>query len=322
MADGPKPPKGWLIAGIILLFLSLGGCAAFGIGTASIVGLADDVADTNDFGTPFTFTSESDAGAIVLLSEAAVCEGTDSGGSPISFDEPSGNFTVDANGESFNAVRTFDTVDGETYQLVCGVEARIGSYTVLKVPGFPGGLGGLAAAIGGGIVLGGLFFVLGRHLPDRGAGEAVRLEEAPRRGHGRSAHGRVRPAATRWSGPAGAGMAPPPPGTGYAPPPAGPAQAPPPQQAPPPPAPPQQAPPPPAPPQAPPPQAPPPPGTASAAGTASARRRPHRRRPRLRPRPRRHLRPRADPCGACNPSDDRDAGWSATRRHRVRCERE
>ena len=70
MADGPKPPKGWLIAGIILLFLSLGGCAAFGIGTASIVGLADDVADTNDFGTPFTFTSESDAGAIVLLSEA------------------------------------------------------------------------------------------------------------------------------------------------------------------------------------------------------------------------------------------------------------
>ena len=161
MADGPKPPKGWLIAGIICLILAIGGCATGVVGIATVGGAVGDIATTTNFGESTSFTSESDTGALVLLTEDADCAGQDGSGNAITFDTPGGNISADANGKSFNSARTFDTVKGESYDLSCGDPSGSGSFTVLKLPGFPGGIGGLAAAIAGGFLGGGLLFVLG-----------------------------------------------------------------------------------------------------------------------------------------------------------------
>lgn len=162
MADGPKAPKGFLIAGIICLVLALGGCATGIVGVSTIASVAGDIATTTPFGESTSFTAASDVGALVLLTQEADCTGMDGAGNDIVFDTPGGTFTAEANGESFNAAKTFDTVDGESYELTCGGEVTsTGSFTVLKLPAFPGGIGGLAAAIGGGFLGGGLLFVLG-----------------------------------------------------------------------------------------------------------------------------------------------------------------
>ena len=161
MADGPKPPKGWLIASVICFVLALGGCGTGIAGVATIAGVASDIATTTPFGESTSFKSESDTGALVLLTQEADCSGQDGSGNAISFKTPSGNINADANGKSFDTARTFDTVKGETYELTCGSsDQSSGEFTVLKLPGFPGGLGGLVAALAGGFLGGGLFFIL------------------------------------------------------------------------------------------------------------------------------------------------------------------
>ncbi|UDY36813.1 hypothetical protein [Dermatobacter hominis] len=160
MADGPKPPKGWLIASLVCFLLALGGCGTGIAGLTTVAGTVDDIATTTPFGETTSFTAASDTGALVLLTDPADCTGTDGSGSSISFSTPSGSFTADANGQSFTEAQTFDTKDGESYELSCGSSDRIGGeYTVLKLPSFPGGLAGLAFAILGGFGLGGLLFI-------------------------------------------------------------------------------------------------------------------------------------------------------------------
>ncbi len=162
MANGTKAPKGALIAGVVLLLLGLGGCGAAAVGVASLASLAEDVTNTTPYGETTSFTSSSDAGALVLLSNQATCAGVDGSGNELVFEDPGGNITVDANGEQFTSALTFDTTDGETYELTCADSSgqQGGTYTVLKLPSIlAGGVGVLVLAVGG---LGGaLFLVLG-----------------------------------------------------------------------------------------------------------------------------------------------------------------
>lgn len=160
MADGTKAPKGWIIAGVIFLLLGLGGCATAFAGVASLASLADDVTNTQPYGEVTSFTSDSNAGALVLLTSDAECSGVDGTGAAIEFSVPGGNFTVDTGQESFNNARSFDTVQGETYELRCGdpLGATTGSYTVLRLPSILSGAVGALVLAGGG--LGGALFLL------------------------------------------------------------------------------------------------------------------------------------------------------------------
>ena len=218
MADGPKAPKGFLIAGVICLVLALGGCATGIVGVTTIAGVASDIATTTPFGERTSFTAANDTGALVLLTQEADCTGTDGSGNDISFEVPGGTFTAEANGESFNAAKTFDTVEGESYELSCGGEsASTGSFTVLKLPAFPGGIAGLAGAILGGFLGGGLLFLLGVIFVI--VGLVKRSGWKKRNGPGApmmAAGGAVPPPPGGFVPPPG-GAVPPPPG-GYAPP--------------------------------------------------------------------------------------------------------
>jgi hypothetical protein len=264
MADGPKPPKGFLIASVICFVLALGGCGTGIAGVATLAGAVDDIATTTPFGEPLSFTAESDTGALVLLTTAAECTGTDGSGNSISFSTPGGSISADANGQSFTEARTFDTVDGEQYELTCGADGlTTGEFTVLKLPGFPGGIAGLAAAIGGGFLGGGLLLLLAIVFLVVGL---VRRSGWKKRNAGVAAPGMMSPGAVP---PPPGGAVPPPPGGGGVPPAPGqapygqPAAPPPPASTPPaaPPPPPASTPPaaPPPPPASTPPAAPPPP---------------------------------------------------------------
>ena len=92
MANGPKPPKGLLIAGIVLLVIGIGGC---GYGCTSFVGFVRDLADVAEgrSTTPYgqTATLQSDAGGAVILTSTntAECEVVDSRGNTVTLQEPS-----------------------------------------------------------------------------------------------------------------------------------------------------------------------------------------------------------------------------------------
>lgn len=154
------PPKGWLIAGLVCLVLGIGGCAAAGVGASALLGVVDDIKDTTPLGERTEFTSQSDAGALILLSDNVACDATDSSGDSIRIEEISESVTVDSGGESFSTWYRFDTVDGESYEVLCGDSASSGSYTVLKLPSILGGVLGPIMLVGG-VLGGGLFLLLG-----------------------------------------------------------------------------------------------------------------------------------------------------------------
>ena len=255
MADGPKAPKGFLIASLICFVLALGGCGTGIVGVATLASVADDIATTTPFGESTSFTAANDTGALVLLTAEAQCTGQDGSGNAIKFDTPGGNITADSNGKSFNTARTFDTVDGESYELTCGGESTsTGDYTVLKLPSFPGGLGGLVAALAGGFVGGGLFLLLAIIFLIVGLVKRSGWKKRNAGGGAPMAPGAVPP--QPGYPPAPGGVAPPAPGApAYPPPPGQPAPGgfPAPQPAP----------------QAPPPQAPPPQARAAAPGPSA-----------------------------------------------------
>lgn len=161
MANGTKPPKGWLIAGIVCLLLGIGGCAAAGVGVASLAGLVDDIREETPFGRSMEFTAENDAGALLLLTESVACQVLDGSGEEVVVEEISGSFTVESDTESFDTLRQFDTSDGERYEVTCGEEGDPdGSFTVLKLPSILGGALG-AVVLAGGVLGGALFLLLG-----------------------------------------------------------------------------------------------------------------------------------------------------------------
>ena len=89
MADGPTPPKGWLLTGVIFLVLSLAGCGAGAFGCASFVNdlqKSVDQGGETPLGTETTFTATGSMGAILTTDPTSTtCEGTDGSGSTMSF---------------------------------------------------------------------------------------------------------------------------------------------------------------------------------------------------------------------------------------------
>lgn len=155
-----KPPKGWLIAGLVCLLLGIGGCTAAGVGASALVGVVDDIIDTTPFGQRTEFTARSGAGALILLTDNVSCEATDSSGRSVSIEQVGESVTVESRGEKFSTWYRFDTVDGEHYEVLCGDTSMSGTYTVLKLPSILGGVLGPIVLVGG-VLGGGLFLLLG-----------------------------------------------------------------------------------------------------------------------------------------------------------------
>lgn len=230
MANGTKPPKGWLIAGVVCLLLGLGGCGMAAAGVASLVGLVDDVADETPLGQTMAFDSQSGAGALILLTDDVPCDVVDGAGNTVTVDQITGSVSVKSDTETFDNLRKFDTSDGQRYEVTCGGETSpSGSFTVLKLPSILGGALG-AVVLGGGVIGGGLFLLLGIIFLIVGLVQRSRWKKS--RSAGPMGGGGYAPPAPGYGGVAGG---PPPPGgaqQGYSPPPAG--YGPPPQGTPPP----------------------------------------------------------------------------------------
>lgn len=168
MANSTKPPKGALITGLVLLVLSFGGCGAFAWGFSSIGSAISDAGDTRPLGSEIRFTSDNAVGAIVVASTGSLCSATDSAGADVTLEEPSWSVgsTTTENQETLDEIRFFDTREGETYSVICnGSDSTTttsgGEFTVVRMPDFPGGLGGLLIALLGGPILGGILFLIG-----------------------------------------------------------------------------------------------------------------------------------------------------------------
>jgi hypothetical protein len=228
VANGTKPPKGALITGIVLLVLSLGGCGAFGWGVTSAVGALADIGDAEPWGSPVRFRSETGDGALVVSTQRALCRVSDSSGADVPLDTLSWDFSTTQDGQTLDDARSFDTVQGETYEVICDASdsaatAGTGSYVVVRAPSFPGGLGGMLTALIAGPIVGGLLFLIGAILVIVGLVQRSRWKK--RTGGGAA-----------FAGPPGSAPPPPPPGgTAPPPPPGGTAPPPPPGSAPPPP---------------------------------------------------------------------------------------
>lgn len=167
VANGTKPPKGMLIAGIVLLVLSLGGCGVFAWGLTSLIGTVDDIGDVEPFGGTIRFTAQTDTGALLISTQGARCDVVDSSGAAVPLDSVSWDVSTTQDGQQLDDARTFDTTEGETYEVTCDASdsalgaARDGSFVVVRLPSFPGGVGGLLASLLVGPIAGGLLFLLG-----------------------------------------------------------------------------------------------------------------------------------------------------------------
>ena len=219
MADGPTPPKGWLLTGVIFLVLSLAGCGAGAFGCASFV---DDLQKSVDqggetaLGTETTFTATGSMGAILTTDPTSTtCEGTDGSGSTMSFSSPGSGTTgnVQTDGRDFDLAFTFDTDPDQSYSVTCRGVGDGGSYLVIPFPGFSTVIGGLA-----GIGAGMLFFVIG--IICTIVGLVKRSGWKKRNGPGGAA---IAPAGAVPPPPGGFNPGAPPSPGGYAPPPAPPA---------------------------------------------------------------------------------------------------
>jgi hypothetical protein len=255
VADGTSPPKGWLIAGFVLLALALASCGAGGFACSRFVsdlGNAASESGSSAFGEEPTVSASSDVGGLVLATSANPdCVGEDSQGRSIQFNSPGTGTsgTVSSGENSYDLAYSFDTVEGESYTIVCeggGSAGASGRYLVITVPS----LGSIGLGVGG--FFSGAFMAL--------LGVICLIVGLVRRSGWKKRNGGGAVPATSFAPPPPGGFAPPP-SDGYPP---APGAVPPAPGAPPvaPPAAPPAAPPPPpaAPPAAPPPPAPPAPG--------------------------------------------------------------
>lgn len=137
-----KPPKGWLITGMILMLLAFSSC---GVGGVSCVSFASSFADilsgasTVALGETTRLDAASSTGVVVSSSAEVVCEGEDENGNQVSFAEPSAGSTgtVTSGGENLDFLYSFDTDPGMSYTVICaGSEFSEGQYAVASFPGF------------------------------------------------------------------------------------------------------------------------------------------------------------------------------------------
>lgn len=168
MANSTKPPKGALITGLVLIVLSFGGCGAFAWGISSLGGAVSDIGDSESFGTEIRFRSDNSVGAMILATRGGICRATDSAGAEVTLESSSWDVSTTTEDDvTLDEVSFFETEEGETYTVTCVASdsapttTTTGSFTVVRMPNFPGGLGGLLAALLGGPILGGILFLLG-----------------------------------------------------------------------------------------------------------------------------------------------------------------
>ncbi len=162
MADGPKPPKGWLLTGVVFLLLSLAGCGGGAMGCGAFVSdlqKSVDQGGETPLGESTTFTASGSKAAILTTAAASTdCEGVDGDGNAISFQSPgsgtSGNVTTD--GRDFDLSSIFDTENGQSYTLTCSSVSGTGSFLVVPFPGFTALFAGIGA-----IATGVLLFMIG-----------------------------------------------------------------------------------------------------------------------------------------------------------------
>lgn len=159
--NGTKPPKGWLITGIVLLLLALAGCGGGALGCRSFVSEIQDLVDQGgripDGGTS-RFTAHSSVGAILATRSDTTCRGEDDQGGEMKLNAPSSTTegTFQTNDVTFRLRYIFDTVEGRTYSVTCTSPEATGEFLVVPFPGF----GSLFAGLGG--VAGGILaFVIG-----------------------------------------------------------------------------------------------------------------------------------------------------------------
>lgn len=167
MADGPKPPKGWLTAGIVFLLLALAGCGGGALGCRSFVNDVQGAVNgsgTTPMGRSTSFVAPGSYAAVLATGIGATCEGTDGAGNAIRFKAPgsgtSGSFK--SNGRNYDLSYVFDTTKGQRYTVRCTADTSattsVGDAVFLVVP-FPGLSGIIIGA--GGVAGGVLCFVIG-----------------------------------------------------------------------------------------------------------------------------------------------------------------
>jgi hypothetical protein len=161
MANGTrKAPRGWLIAGVVCLLVGIGGCGAAVAGVAALVDVVNDSSGQTAFGSTVGFTSSADSTAVVLLTDDVPCEAVDDANRAVVVEEFADEVTIDTDAASFRTIRTFDTREGDRYDVTCGSEGDQGTFVVAELPGILTGVTG-ALVFGAGILGGALFLLLG-----------------------------------------------------------------------------------------------------------------------------------------------------------------
>lgn len=168
MADNPRAPRGFLIAGIVLLVLSVAGC---GTGCAGFVGVVNELTDviSNTRSVPagqaVTVTADGNTGFIVGSPSTMRCEVTDSGGNRVTVTEPDAGVSGSVgtqDGQELEFIGAFDASNGRTYEVICLADSGEGEFAVVTMDfgGFVVVLAGFAAGFVL-FVLGVIFLIIG-----------------------------------------------------------------------------------------------------------------------------------------------------------------
>ncbi len=154
-----KAPSGWLWASLVFFVLALAGCGVAAFGGVRVLSelpdLIDEATNTVPFGSPLSYVASSD-GAVVLLTDSAVCQGTDASGEDIRFSSVGPGTTISVNEIDYVDFLVFDTEVDQTYSITCGSESPFDEYVVVSDPGIGNSLIWMVSG-GGGF---GLFILL------------------------------------------------------------------------------------------------------------------------------------------------------------------
>ncbi len=144
---------------MVFFVFALAGCGVAAFGGARVLGelpdLIDEATNTVPFGSPLSYVASSES-AVVLLTDSAVCQGTDAAGEDIRFSSAGPGTTISVNHADYVEFMVFDTEVDEIYSITCGTESPFDEYVVVSDPGIGNSLIWIVSG-GGGF---GLFMLL------------------------------------------------------------------------------------------------------------------------------------------------------------------